>query len=59
MEQCPDCAELVKHEARICRFCRFNPTTTVDDIEQLAALRARGVLTDDEYHAAKDRLLGS
>jgi hypothetical protein len=59
MEQCPDCAELVKHEARICRFCRFNPTTTVDDIEQLAALRARGVLTDDEYQAAKDRLLVS
>ena len=57
MKRCPDCAELLKQGARICRFCRFNPTTTVDEIEQLAALRARGVLTDGEYLAAMDRLL--
>ena len=52
MERCSDCAELVKQEARLCRFCRFNPATTVDEVEQLAALRGRGVLTDDEYQAA-------
>ena len=56
MKRCPDCAELLKQEARICRFCRFDPTTTVDDIEQLAALRGRGVLTDAEYQAAMARL---
>jgi len=33
------------------------PSTLVDGIEELAALRARGVLTDDEYQAAKNRLL--
>ncbi len=59
MKRCPDCAELLKQEARSCRFCRFDPTTTVDEIEQLDALRARGVLTDDEYQRAMDRLLVS
>ena len=32
---------------------------SLDEIEELAALRARGVLTDAEYQAAKGRLLGS
>jgi len=59
MKRCPDCAELLKHESRVCRFCRFDPTTAVDEIEQLAALRARGVLRDDEYQAAMDRLFVS
>ncbi len=59
MKRCPDCAELLKQEARICRFCRFDPTTPVDEIEQLDALRVRGVLTDDEYRTAMDRLLVS
>jgi hypothetical protein len=24
LKRCPDCAELVQEEARICRFCRYN-----------------------------------
>jgi hypothetical protein len=33
-------------------------TGLVDEIERLAKLHANGVLTDDEFAAAKARLLG-
>lgn len=34
-------------------------TTMVDDLERLAALRSEGVLTQDEFATARDRVLGA
>lgn len=31
MKQCPDCAELVRGEAKVCRFCRHEFTAPIED----------------------------
>jgi hypothetical protein len=35
------------------------PSSQADELERLAGLRSRGVLTDEEFRVAKERLLGT
>lgn len=40
------------------RFGRHNHSSALSDLERLAALKDKGVLTDDEFAAKKKELLG-
>lgn len=45
-------------QARLGGSSRAGQTSVADDIEKLAALRASGVLSEEEFAAGKRRLLG-
>lgn len=66
---CPACEGRCTNNSKFCAFCGHNfikvvapstgPNINIDDLEKLAALRERGVLSDAEFETAKSRLLGS
>jgi len=45
MKKCPECAELVKNDARICKFCGYEfclkPTTQEQEIEEFTKKKER------------------
>jgi hypothetical protein len=64
---CPSCEGRCTLNSKFCAFCGHSfaevvvasKGSNIDDLERLAALRERGVLSDAEFENAKSRLLGS
>jgi len=64
---CPSCEGRCTLNSKFCAFCGHSfaevaaapKGSNIDDLERLAALRERGVLSDAEFETAKSILLRS
>jgi hypothetical protein len=56
MKQCPDCAELVKQDALICRFCRHEFRTVIERSQLGSDMKLAQQAMQKAYHHQTDRI---